>query len=181
MPRKIQLTVAAAQNEMAQLSVLIETCKCVITKNRFTARRSRLIRHIDRNINANKTFKQSVVIVHLRSQVHILRAMLMDTGVTSSQIDKSTNMFASGVDGLGMKEEWLDDVLVVNEGQDITDPVVSSIEMETTQSATGVGVQEDDDFLDDLIGHADDGVSNDIESVMAADREYQFDMLDGTL
>jgi len=172
MPRKIQLTVAAAQDEMAQLSVLIETCKCVITKNRFTARRSRLIRHIDRNINANKTFKQSVVIVHLRSQVHILRAMLMDTGLSASQIDKSTNMFASGVDGLGMKEEWLDDVLVVNEGQDITDPVVSSIEMETTQ---------DDDFLDDLIGHADDGVSNDIESVMAADREYQLDMLDGTL
>jgi hypothetical protein len=172
MPRKIQLTVAAAQNEMAQLTTLIETCKCVITKNRFTARRSRLIRHIDRNINANKTFKQSVVIVHLRSQVHILRAMLMDTGLSASQIDKSTNMFASGVDGLGMKKEWLDDVLVVNEGQDITDPVVSSIEMETTQ---------DDDFLDDLIGHADDGVSNDIESVMAADREYQFDMLDGTL
>ena len=53
--------------------------------------------------------------------------------------------------------------------------------MDTTQSSAGGGMYEDEDFLDDLIGHADDRDSNDIESVMAADREYQLDMLDGTL
>ncbi|KAJ1464170.1 hypothetical protein T484DRAFT_1758299 [Baffinella frigidus] len=181
MPRKITLSVAAAENEMAQLSTLIETCKCVVTKNRFTARRSRLTRHVHSHTNANKAFKQSLMIVHLRSQVHILRAMLMEAGVNVRNMDKATATTATGVDCLGVKQEWLDDTWVEEEEQDRTDPVISSIVVDTTQSSAGGGMYEDEDFLDDLIGHADDRDSNDIESVMAADREYQLDMLDGTL
>ncbi|KAJ1464229.1 hypothetical protein T484DRAFT_1758257, partial [Baffinella frigidus] len=110
MPRKITLTVVEAEAEMSLLTDLILSCKDMVTRNRHTARRSRLARHVTLHSNVNKSMKQSLVIVHLRSQVHILRAMLLQMGVNVPNLDRATGLSVTGVDGLGMQQSWLDEM-----------------------------------------------------------------------
>ncbi|KAJ1473215.1 hypothetical protein T484DRAFT_1752262 [Baffinella frigidus] len=185
MPRKITLTVAEAEAEMASLSEIIDACKDSVPRNRFTARRSRLMRHVLLHANATKTLKQSLVIVHLRSQIHILRAMLLQVGVNVPSIEQATGVSATGVDGLGMQQEWLDEV-GGGSGATTYESVIRSLPPVPTDSAETSGGAVDEDSVSDT-EHFDDFIedagteSNSIESVMLADREYQQDLFSGAL
>jgi hypothetical protein len=181
MPRKITLTVEQAEAEMARLSELILSCKDMVARNRHTARRSRLARHVTLHTNVNKATKQALVIVHLRSQVHILRAMLMQMGVNVPNLDRATGVHATGVGSLGMQQAWLDDMATdpVQRLQFTYETVVSSTSHVSIQNPVGGSRQmgwvdsedADIDFLDELKGPAgmEDG-RNDIETLMK--REY---------
>ncbi|KAJ1466142.1 hypothetical protein T484DRAFT_1756887 [Baffinella frigidus] len=177
MPRKITLTVEDAEAEMSMLSELILSCKDMVTRNRHTARRSRLARHVTLHSNMNKTIKQSLVIVHLRSQVHILRAMLLQMVINVPNLDEATGVHATGVGDLGLQQGWLDEMAIgpIMQVRLTYDTVVSPTNHVSTESSVGRGGSEDTDidFLDELEGAPDGGGgANDIETVMREDPEW---------
>lgn len=182
MPRKIRLTVAEAETEILQLSVLIDSAKDTPTRNRLTARRSRLSRHVVVNSSFNKSVKQSVVIVHLRSQVHILRAMLLQTGLNALQLDGATSVGVTGLSELGIAQSWMDEIAMEPFKPITYKDVICAGRPEQDESYTGT------DDLDDLIGVAgSDNMSDDIEKLIEDEKfmdamEYnEHDLLDDGL
>jgi hypothetical protein len=81
MPRKIELTVADAQAELDILSGLILQCDDMALRNRYTARRSRLVVHIGTMKDAAMIRSQHLTITRLRAQVNQLVSMLSDASV----------------------------------------------------------------------------------------------------
>mmetsp|Transcript_20059 Transcript_20059/g.48529 ORF Transcript_20059/g.48529 Transcript_20059/m.48529 type:complete len:185 (-) Transcript_20059:416-970(-) len=184
MPKKITLTVGEAEAEMLMLSELIVSCKDTAMRNRHSARRSRLARHVTLHSNVNKASKQALVIVHLRSQVHILRGMLMAMGVNVPNLDRSTGPSVTGVDGLGMQQEWLDEMAPGS--LRLTYESVMSSTKPVYRASSGGGEEEvtdsENDSMDELQGVGDNGGVNDIESLMENDKEWnEANMLDGSL
>ena len=184
MPKKITLTVEEAEAEMATLSELIVSCKDMAMRNRHSSRRSRLARHVALHSNVNKASKQALVIVHLRSQVHILRGMLMAMGVNVPNLDRSTGPSVTGVDGLGMQQEWLDE-MAPGSLRLTYESVMSSTKLIDRESSGMVEEEvsdSEDDSMDELQGVGDDGEDNDIESLMKRDKGWnEASMLDGSL
>jgi hypothetical protein len=171
MPRKITLTVAEAESEIDRIAVLIDLCKDTPTRNRYTARRSRLLRHVVVHTSLNKTGRQALLIVHLRSQVHILRAMVLQTGVNINSLDRATDLGATGVGDLGMQQAWLDEIA--------TEPFESMTYKDVLTSGVSTEPGGEIDFLDDLIGVSSTGdMSNDIEKLME-DEELMEELMGG--
>jgi hypothetical protein len=181
MPKSIGLGVSEAEAEMEELSMLIIACKDDnAMRNRYTARRSRLARHVVMHSNADKTVKQSTTIVHLRSQVHMLRGMLMQMGVNVPDMDaKGGAWLGHGV--------WAGDVSSVkpidSTGSAVCGVGVRSAAVVDADAMRGGGME----CLDELIGsEVDDGRANDIETLMREDSEYggcetMYDMFSGSL
>jgi hypothetical protein len=146
MPRKITLTVDEADREIISLNDMILTCKDMVAKNRYTARRSRLLRHVHLHTNRDKAWKQALVIVHLRSQNQILRGMLLQMGAKVSNLDSATAPGATGVDTLGMKSEWLDDF----SSEPVTVPELSYENVISSSAGLGDDGDIDDELLDEM-------------------------------
>ncbi|KAJ1464573.1 hypothetical protein T484DRAFT_1758001 [Baffinella frigidus] len=135
--------------------------------------------------------QQSLVIVHLRSQIQILRSLLLEMGVSSQNLDTATGVSVTGVDGLGMQQEMLDEIATgVVQKMSYKTAISTGSASEHVDGCSTMGYStgleaEDvgDDFLDDLIGVAGAGdISNDIESLIVSDREYnEHNMLDDSL
>lgn len=71
MARGIVLTLKAAEVEVNELGQLITSCSHIPTRNRYTARRSRLVKYLEHMASKQLMVSQQTTISRLRAQVDL--------------------------------------------------------------------------------------------------------------